>query len=95
MTQLALRAYRLDHGRLPDKLESLVPAYLDKLPLDPFDETRGFRYRPKGAAYVLYSIGPDVHDDIGKPIERPATYEGYKYSVWRDGTGDIVAGVNR
>src|SRR5262249_46308855 len=32
---LALRAYRAEHGRYPEKLEALVPSYLSKLPDDP------------------------------------------------------------
>ena len=44
---LALAAYRLDRGRLPDALEQLVPDYLTELPLDPWIG-RPFGYQPSG-----------------------------------------------
>ncbi len=32
----AVRAFTLEHGKLPDKLQELVPEYLDEIPIDPF-----------------------------------------------------------
>jgi hypothetical protein len=44
--KVALRAYRSDHGRYPEALPALVAAgYLRELPLDPYDQRRGFGYR--------------------------------------------------
>jgi hypothetical protein len=40
----ALLLYRADKGRLPEKLEDLVPDYLTALPLDPFSG-KAFQYR--------------------------------------------------
>jgi hypothetical protein len=34
---------------------------------DPFDG-QPLRYRNQGTGYVLYSIGPDLKDDGGKPM---------------------------
>ena len=36
---LAVRAYELETGRRPQRLEDLVPAYLRRIPLDPFTGT--------------------------------------------------------
>ena len=36
MIDLALRAYRAEHGIYPSKLELLKPQYLAEIPLDPF-----------------------------------------------------------
>ena len=33
---VALRRYKLDHGSYPDDLAALTPAYLDKLPINPY-----------------------------------------------------------
>ena len=55
---LALRCYQLEHGRLPESLDELVPEYFDQVPLDPFSE-EPFRYEPAGDAPRLYSVGPD------------------------------------
>jgi hypothetical protein len=54
---LALQLYRDDHGRWPERLEELVPAYLHALPRDPFS--------PSGAAIgyvVLKGACPDGSD---------------------------------
>jgi len=44
------------------------------MPLDPFDGAP-LRYKPLAKGYVVYSIGPDGHDDGGKepPIRRRGT----------------------
>ena len=60
--RVALERHRLDHGVWPDDLGELVPAYLDSLPLDPFDG-RPLRY--DRAKRVIYSIGPDLGDNRG------------------------------
>ena len=54
---LAMRLYELDHGRLPAKLDDLVPDYLAQLPADPFaTDGRPIAYEPKAVAqsYVFY-----------------------------------------
>ena len=80
----ALRAYYLEHHAYPDTLQALVPAYLPKIPDDPF-AAGTFCYRPDGKAYLLYSPGPDCKDDGGKPIQG---------MIDEKSTGDIVAGQN-
>jgi hypothetical protein len=61
---LAIERYRLAAGRLPDALADLVPAYLDSVPMDPFDGDE-LRYRKLEAGFVVYSIGEDLSDDDG------------------------------
>ncbi len=75
MTQAALRAavagcaverHRLAHGnRLPASLDELVPAFLDAVPLDPYDGNP-LRYRARDDTYVVYSVGADLVDDGGE-----------------------------
>jgi len=65
---LAIERYRLAAGKLPDELAELVPAYLDAVPMDPFDGNE-LRYKKLGVGFVVYSIGEDLIDDGGK--ERP------------------------
>lgn len=61
-TWLALHRYQLKHGQLPETLDQLVPEFLPKPPVDPFD-ARALRYlRDKK---LLYSIGRDRKDDGG------------------------------
>jgi len=54
---LAVEAYRADHSnRLPNSLGDLVPAYLDKAPLDPATEKpRSLNLTPRG--YVIQAGG--------------------------------------
>jgi len=59
---LLLRAYQDERGRLPDTLDALVPAYLDAVPVDPFDG-KPMRYDPQKR--ILYSVGEDGVDGGG------------------------------
>ena len=62
----AVERHRLAHGKqLPATLDELVPAFLDAVPLDPFDG-KPLRYRATNDTYVVYSIGPDRVDDGGE-----------------------------
>jgi hypothetical protein len=61
---LAVERYRLAEHAWPANLESLVPVYLPRVPLDPYDG-KPLRYR-RAAEYVLiYSVGPDQTDNHG------------------------------
>jgi hypothetical protein len=66
---LAVRLYRVEHGKLPKRLEQLTPNYLQELPVDPFSG-QPFTYRPDGEIFVLYSFGADGNDDGGKPTDK-------------------------
>ncbi len=64
---IALRLAELDHGRRPDALDELVPAYLSELPADLFaDPSRPLRYNPGASPAVLYSVNVDGRDDGGR-----------------------------
>ncbi|MBN2447335.1 MAG: hypothetical protein JXO22_11440 [Phycisphaerae bacterium] len=63
---LAMRMHVLDHGRVPAKLDALVPEYLDRLPADPFSATGStFGYISDTKPVWLYSVGEDGADDGG------------------------------
>jgi hypothetical protein len=54
MTEVAVHAYSLDHGALPDRLSQLVPDYLSAIPVDPLtDQPPVYELNKQG--YVLYS----------------------------------------
>jgi hypothetical protein len=59
---LALKAYKLETGKLPATLAELVPEYLDSVPLDDYD---GQPMRYNAAKKVVYSVGKDLKDDGG------------------------------
>jgi len=83
-TEVALRRYRFDHKRFPDRLSDLVPGYLKAVPTDPLGLRKPLRYRPLdgGKSFLLYSLGCDLKDDHGAPGSTSNSYQ----------TGDIVAG---
>ncbi len=73
-TELALRCYQSGQGHAPERLDQLVPKYLQHAPSDPFNG-QPLIYRAQGTNWLLYSVGPDGVDDGGKPVGRtlPAT----------------------
>ena len=73
-TALAVERFRLVNNRLPKDPHELAPRFLPAVPLDPFDGAP-LRYKPLAKGYVVYSIGPDGHDDGGKepPVGRRGT----------------------
>lgn len=68
---LALKAYKRDKDRLPERLDDLVPEYLDSVPQDDFSG-QPFHYVPDKK--VFYSVGKDLADDGGeaRPYDEPA-----------------------
>jgi hypothetical protein len=59
---VAMRAYQIEHGRLPNQLTQLVPKYLPALPIDDFDG-EALRFNPESK--VLYSVGENGTDNHG------------------------------
>jgi hypothetical protein len=68
LTAVALEQFRAAHdNRYPASLSELIPNNLDAVLTDPFDG-QPLRYRKQSAGYVLYSIGADLKDNGGKPM---------------------------
>jgi type II secretory pathway pseudopilin PulG len=65
---LALAGYRVDHGRYPERLEQLVPEYLDTVPPDLFTGD-ALRYQTSGQDYLCYSAGFNRQDDEGRTYD--------------------------
>lgn len=64
---IALKAYQIENGKLPDSLDKLVPEYILELPKDPFNK-KIIKYSPEKK--VIYSIGPNGRDDGGSEGEK-------------------------
>ena len=61
----ALERFRHANGAFPEKLDQLVPDFVEALPEDPFDQ-KPLRYRRNAdGGYDVWSIGPDRRDDGG------------------------------
>ncbi len=66
-TAFALAAYRADHGSYPEKLDLLVPKYLEKVPIDTFSPSAApIRYRRGAYAYLIWSVHLNGVDDDGR-----------------------------
>ena len=64
-TEVALRLFNEDHGRLPRNLDELVPRYLDSVPIDPFSD-KPLIYRTKDDKFQLYTVWSNGLDEGGK-----------------------------
>ncbi len=67
-TALAALRYRARHGRLPEKLQDLVPELLTVVPLDPFTG-KPLKWKRADGGAVVYSLGEDGDDDGGAPLD--------------------------
>lgn len=68
--ELALRCYQADQGHPPEKLDQLVPKYLQRVPEDPFSHQPLHYQRVDDTRWLVYSLGIDRIDDGGKPVSR-------------------------
>jgi hypothetical protein len=68
LTAVAMETFRLANGKLPEKLTDLTPKFLADEPLDPADG-KPLRMVVRDKEVVIYSIGPDMKDDGGKPYD--------------------------
>ena len=65
ITALALKRYRLRHGKFPTELDALVPQFLSAVPMD-LMSAKPLRYRLNGdGSFTLYSVGKNGRDDGG------------------------------
>ncbi len=69
---VAMYHYRATHGRFPEKLDDLVPEFLFEVPQDPFDGAP-LKLKQAEGGPVVYSIGPDMTDDGGVPLDDERT----------------------
>jgi RNA polymerase sigma factor (sigma-70 family) len=61
----ALAAYRGEHEGYPEKLDALVPKYLEEVPTDLYSG-KALIYRPSEGGYLLYSVGVNGKDEQGR-----------------------------
>lgn len=79
-TRIALRRHERRHGRMPERLNELVPEFLTGLPMDGMDgNPLRYRLNPDGTASV-WSIGEDFVDNGGDPT--PLNANGQTLRWW-------------
>jgi hypothetical protein len=65
-TAFALALYRAEHDAYPDRLDTLVPQYLTRVPDDVFKPEPGpIGYRRDGDSYLIWTVHVDGVDDNG------------------------------
>ena len=71
----ALAVYRLEHGDYPNSLDTLVPAMIDVVPVDPYGNA--LKYKRATDGYLLYSFGKNGSvDDGGSQRVRTRSIQG-------------------
>jgi hypothetical protein len=68
---IALRRFQAETGRPAERLDQLVPRYLSRLPLDPFDSAP-IRYRLSQGEEILGRFGNSVPGGAGQPDDMAA-----------------------
>ncbi|MEM7392554.1 MAG: hypothetical protein AAF492_09405 [Verrucomicrobiota bacterium] len=65
---IAIRRFQADHeNEPPDRLDQLIPDYIESLPPDPFSTNAAdFVYAREAGSWRLYSLGPDAEDNQGR-----------------------------
>jgi hypothetical protein len=62
---VGIHDYRKDTGVFPEKIQDLVPEFIDAVPADPYDGQQ-FRYDPQNR--IVYSVGKDRKDSGGLSV---------------------------
>jgi len=65
---MAVTAYKARNNSYPTKLEGLVPEYIDRIPLDPFDG-KALKMKAVDGGLDLYSVGSEKEDEYNDKIE--------------------------
>ncbi len=84
ITVLAMEAYRRSRGSWPETLVELVPQYMPRVPLDPFDgqPLRYIAAQDEGSLPRLYSVGVDQVDDGGVAPETESGHFAVRNFLW-------------
>jgi hypothetical protein len=69
---LAILGYREKNGQFPEELDDLVPDFIATVPLDRFDG-KPMKLKRTDRDLVVYSIGPDMIDNGGAPMDKEKT----------------------
>lgn len=78
---LALENFRNETGRLPEKLEELVPKYFEEVPEDPFTGWE-LEYRRTEKGYLIYSVGRDREDNGGlEKVDKKQSDDKQSYDI--------------
>jgi hypothetical protein len=72
---LAARIHQAETGAVPERADQLVPAILQRMPVDPYAaDGRTMRYRRDPAGITIWSVGENGMDEAGDPIPLRPVY---------------------
>jgi hypothetical protein len=74
---LAVELFHRRTGAFPKTLQELVPAMLDHVPVDRFTGDP-LRFAEVDGRLILYSLGPDLDDDHGRPSDKAADLKNWR-----------------
>jgi len=86
---IGLEVYRREAGSYPGVLATLRTELKWSVPEDIFSG-RDYVYRREGDRFLLYSLGPDLDDDGGRPLGFQIYMPGDEASVMKSEDGDLM-----
>jgi hypothetical protein len=91
---LALITYKARYGAYPTNLAELRAKLGWKIEEDTFSG-KDFIYKPKGAGFLLYSLGRNLKDDGARTLPRlpPSTTSGHEGFVYKNAKGESCADI--
>ena len=85
-----IKMYEMARGSAPNNLSELVPAFLERVPQDPFNANAPLRYGADARSWKVYSLGPNRRDEGGA-----VTYAAQDADWEKPAEGDIVLSYPR
>ena len=80
-TAIAVERFRFAQCHLPDRLDELVPRFLDGVPRDFFHTGKPLSYRVKeNGEFVVYSYGHNQKDDHGEEYDKDGKRHGEDFT---------------
>lgn len=79
-----IERYRIENKTLPQRLDDLIPTFLDSIPRDVMDPANSLQYivDPLKSTYTLYSIGLDKIDNDGQVSWRRSGNRDHEKGDW-------------
>jgi hypothetical protein len=84
-----LERYWVQNNSYPEKLEQIVPRFLERLPADALSD-EPYHYARENGGYKLWSVGWNAKDDGGMPGKNLFDIEGGDW-VWRGSTTKLLS----
>ena len=90
-TAIAVERFRLANGRLPERLEELVPAFLDRVPADPWNKGASVTYKVRKAGDFVPTGHAIRNRQEARQVREDGEFVVYSYgqNLKDDGGGEM------